>query len=30
LLEDQADIPLAAGLIAAFRKQLAAKGGRPC
>lgn len=30
LLEDQADIPLAAGFIAAFRKQLAAKGGRPC
>ena len=30
LLEDQADIALAAGFIAAFRKQLAAKGGRSC
>jgi hypothetical protein len=30
LLEDQADIALAAGFIAAFRRQLAAKAGRPC
>ena len=29
LLEDPAAIPLAADFIAAFRKQLAAKGGRP-
>lgn len=30
LLEDHAAIPLAAEFIAAFRKHLAAKGGRPC
>jgi hypothetical protein len=30
LLEDHAAIPLAADFIATFRKQLAAKGGRPC
>jgi hypothetical protein len=30
LLEDQTAIPLAAEFIATFRKQLAAKGGRPC
>ena len=30
LLEDRAAIPLAAEFIAAFRKHLAGKGGRPC
>ena len=30
LLEDQSAIPLAAEFISTFRKQLAAKGGRPC
>jgi hypothetical protein len=30
LLEDQADVPLAAEFVATFRKHLAAKGGRPC
>jgi hypothetical protein len=30
LLEDPSAVPLAAEFVAAFRKQLAAKGGRPC
>ena len=30
LLENQAAIPLAAEFIGSFRKQLAAKGARPC
>lgn len=30
LLEDRVAIPLAAEFVATFRKNLAAKGGRPC
>lgn len=30
LLEDPSAIPLAAEFVATFRKNLAAKGGRPC
>ena len=30
LLEDESAVPLAASFVAAFRKHLAAKGGRPC